>query len=383
MFIDVKRSRLERIFPLPTRIDDNGVGSFDTSGVEHDACFIEVREHDRFDLSRISNNDKELTKFDIWERKLLDFSLRNSLLNLSVRRRAVQFISFDINRIEDHLQDGNEYCITSKPNVEFVIDTEENFVRSKIYEQLHELVLNDIEHRLLHTFLPENETRSVLKNIYRAARNAVEETGANSLFLAIGALRWFETDRSVVPRYAPLLLLPVEMVYKKGNYYIRTRDEDISLNITLLEFLRQNYDITINGLDPLPLDGSGVDVPLIFAIVRDALKTQKRWDVEEECVLGTFSFSKFLMWNDIHSHRAELQQSEIINSLVANRLTWTPAPVASDLKDIDMNVSPIDTALPVPVDSSQMAAVIEGATATLSFFTDLRAPANRRQSPTS
>lgn len=360
MFIDVKRSRLERIFPLPMRIDENGVGSFDTSGVEHDACLIEVREHDRFDLSRISGNDKELTKFDIWERKLLDFSLRNSLLNLSVRRRAVQFISFDINRIEDHLQDGKEYCITYKPNVEFVIDTEENFVRSKLYEPLHELVSNDIEHRLLHTFLPENETKSVLKNIYRAARNAVEETGANSLFLAIGALRWFETERSSVPRYAPLLLLPVEMVYKKGNYYIRTRDEEISLNITLLEFLRQNYDITIDGLNPLPLDGSGVDVPLIFAIVRDALKTQKRWDVEEECVLGTFSFSKFLMWNDIHSHRAELQQSEIINSLVANRLTWTPAPVASDLKDIDMNVSPIDTALPVPVDSSQMAAVIEG-----------------------
>lgn len=360
MFIDVKRSRLERIFPLPMRIDENGVGAFDTSGVEHDACLIEVREHDRFDLSRISGNDKELTKFDIWERKLLDFSLRNSLLNLSVRRRAVQFISFDINRIEDHLQDGKEYCITSKPNVEFVIDTEENFVRSKLYEPLHELVSNDIEHRLLHTFLPENETKSVLKNIYRAARNAIEETGANSLFLSIGALRWFETDRSSVPRYAPLLLLPVEMVYKKGNYYIRTRDEEISLNITLLEFLRQNYDITIEGLNPLPLDGSGVDVPLIFAIVRDALKTQKRWDVEEECVLGTFSFSKFLMWNDIHSHREELRQSEIINSLVANRLTWTPTPVASDLKDIDMNVSPIDTALPVPVDSSQMAAVIEG-----------------------
>ena len=360
MFIDVKRCRLERILPLPSRIENNGSWSFESSGVGHDSCVIDVKEHDRYDLSRLSTLKRELTKFDIWERKLLDFSLRNSLLNLSLRRRAIQFISFDIDRIEDHLQDGNEYCITSKPDFESIFDLSDSLVKSKLYESLHKLILNDIEHHLLHTFLTESETRSVLKNIYRAARNAIEETGANSLFLAIGTLRWYETEQSTIPRYAPLLLLPVEMVYKKGNYYIRTRDEDISLNITLVEYLRQNHGITINGLDPLPLDDSGVDVPLIFAVIRDALKAQKRWDVEEECLLGTFSFSKFLMWNDIHNHRDQLRQNCIISSLMSNRLTWTPDPVASVLKDIDTCVSPIDTALPVPADSSQMAAVLEG-----------------------
>lgn len=360
MFIDVKRCRLERILPLPARVESNGTWEFDTAGVEHDLCVIDVKEHDRYDLSRIAATNRQLTKFDIWERKLLDFSLRNSLLNLSLRRRAIQFISFDVNRIEDHLQDGKEYCITSKPNVEFPFDTSKSLVRSKLHASLHDLIINDIEHHMLHTFLPEGETKSVLKNIYRAARNTIEETGANSLFLAIGTLRWFETEHSTTPRYAPLLLLPVEMVYKKGNYYIRTRDEEISLNITLMEFLRQNYDITIKGLNPLPTDESGVDVPLIFAIIRDALKEQKRWDVEEECLLGTFSFSKFLMWNDIHSHRDLLIQNKIIGSLVANRLTWTPTPLAQGLEDIDRRISPADTALPVPVDSSQMAAVIEG-----------------------
>ncbi|MDE6339908.1 MAG: DUF4011 domain-containing protein, partial [Muribaculaceae bacterium] len=228
MFIDVKRSRLERILPLPARVENNGIWTFETSGIDHDSCEIEVKEHDRYDLSRISANNKELTKFDIWERKLLDFSLRNSLLNISLRRRAVQFISFEINRIEDHLQDGNEYCILPKPNVELSFETDGNLVRSKLYETLHDLILNDIEHHLLHTYLPEGETRSMLKNIYRAARNAIEETGANSLFLSVGTLRWFETEQSTTPRYATLLLLPVEMVYKKGNYFIRTRDEEIS-----------------------------------------------------------------------------------------------------------------------------------------------------------
>lgn len=360
MFIDVKRSRLERIRPLPGRIEQNGTWTFETSGIEHDTCITDVEEHDRYDLSRISASNKELTKYDIWERKLLDFSLRNALLNLSLHRRAIQFISFDIHKIEDYLQNGHEYCIMPKPNVDIQLDNSERLIRSKLHEQLRELIANDVEHHLLHTFLPDGETNSTLKNIYRSARNSIEETGANSLFLAIGTLRWFETDHSTTPRYAPLLLLPVEMVYKKGNYFIRTRDEEITLNITLIEFLRQNYDITISGLSPLPLDESGVDVSLIFAIIRDALKDQKRWDVEEECLLGTFSFSKFLMWNDVHSHRELLSNNDIISSLVANRLTWTPNSVASNLQDIDVRLSPVDTAIPVAVDSSQMAAVLEG-----------------------
>ncbi|MDE6551387.1 MAG: DUF4011 domain-containing protein [Muribaculaceae bacterium] len=327
----------------------------DKERADHD-----VNETDLYDLTKITANGKTLTKFDIWERKLLDFSLRNTLLNLSLRRRAVQFISFDVNRIEDHLQDGDEYRITSKPDAELQFGPTDHLLRSKRYEELHELITNDIEHHILHTFLPEPDSKGVLKNIYRAARNATEESGANPLFLAVGTLRWYESEQSTTPRHAPLLLLPVEMVYKKSNYYIRTREEEITLNITLMEFLRQNFDININGLSPLPLDASGVDVPLIFSIVREAIKHQTRWDIEEECLLGIFSFSKFLMWNDIHNNREALARNEIINSLASNRLTWTPDKPASTVDEIDRKVSPADIALPVDVDSSQMAAVIEG-----------------------
>lgn len=360
LFIDVKRSRLECIRPLPMRIESDGRWLPDTEGVGHDDCIINVKEHDRYDLSKLVDNKRELTKFDIWERKLLDFSLRNQLLNISLRRRAIQFISFDIDRIEDHLQDGLEYVILPKPEMEFRLDTTQRLVRSKLLApQLGKLISNDIEHYRLHTYHPQGETTEVTKNIYRAARNAIEETGANSLFLAIGTLRWYENQLSDTPRYAPILLLPVEMVRKKGNYYIRTRDEEITLNITLVEFLRQNYDIRFQGLTPLPKDKHGVDVKLIFAIIRDALHGQKRWDIEEECILGTFSFSKFLMWNDIHSHRKQLMQNDIISSLASNRLTWIPESVTKDLKDIDASVSPTEIALPVAVDSSQMTAVIE------------------------
>lgn len=358
LFIDLRRCRLEHFLPLPVRVEKDGVWNIQ-DGVEHDGCEVDVKEHDRYDLSRLDKSQHELTRFDIWDRKLLDLSLRNSLLNLSLHRRAIQFISFDVNRIEDFLQQGDEFCLLPKMDSAIKSESEERLHRSKLLENWHELVSQDILHHRLHSYCGEAESQGILKNIYRAARNAIEETGANSLFLAIGALRWYETPTSATPRFAPLLLLPVEMVYKKGKYYIRTRDEEITLNITLIEFLRQIHNITIPGLDPLPKDASGVDVPLIFAAVRDALKDQKNWDVEEECILGTFSFSKFLMWNDVHNNRHKLLENDIVSSLVANRLTYQPTGIATDLKAYDSSTPPTDVTLPMAADSSQLAAILE------------------------
>ena len=358
LFIDIRRCRLEQIRPLPQFTKNNDTWEISQEGVTHDECVLNVKEHSRFDLSKIMDSKHEITKMDIWERKLLDFSLRNSMLNLYLRQKAIQFISFDVGLIEDYLQDGEEYIIAAKPNVALRIVEEERLVRSKLLPELHELITNDIKHHTLHTYQTEAETRSTLKNIYRSSINAIEETGANALYLAIGTLRWFETNVSEKPHYAPILMLPVEMVYKKGDYYIRTRDEEIALNITLIEFLRQNFDINIPGINPLPKDEHGVDVQKIFAIIREVLKNKRRWDVEEECILGIFSFNKFLMWNDIHNHRQELLENDVVRSLVEQKLVFTPKQIESDLKNKDKVVKPSKLALPVPIDSSQMAAVM-------------------------
>ena len=359
MMIDVKRCRLENYRPMPCRVLADGCWVLD-KGVEHDSCSIDIKECSRYDLSNIKViGARELSRMDIWERKLLDFSLRNNMLNLYLRQKAIQLISFDVDKLEDQLQDGREFRIIEKPDVDLKFDDSDRLVHSRLYPSLQPLVVDDLAHDMLHTYHTEAETKNTLKNIYRAARNAIEETGANSLFLAIGTLRWYENEVSQTPRYAPILMLPVEMVYKKGGYFIRTRDEDIMLNVTLTELLRQNYGIEVPVLSNLPKDAHGVDVQLIFTMLRDALREQKRWDVEEECILGVFSFSKFLMWNDIHNHRKELLENKVIESLVAQRLTWQPDPLTSTLREKDKQMRPDELALPVAVDSSQMAAVFE------------------------
>lgn len=267
MFIDIARCRLEGIISLPTRLSEGGKWKLaPEEAPKHTACAIEATHRTRYDLDRAYDDKTEVNKLDIWERKLLDFSLRNNFLNLSVRSRAIQFISFDVASIEDYLQENTEYCIHPIPEGVVRVDREERLLRSSMISSLEPLILNDItRQKLLHTYYAEDETQLVLKNIYRHARTTREETGANPLYLAIGLLRWYEKKNSPRARYAPLLLLPVDLVYKRGRYYIRKRDEEISLNITLIEYIRQTYGIRIKGIDPLPRDEHGVDVPLIFA----------------------------------------------------------------------------------------------------------------------
>ena len=98
---------------------------------------------------------------------------------------------------------------------------------------------------------------------------AKQENGVSSLYFAVGLLRWFEPEVKE-PHYAPLVLVPVEMVRKSANqgYAFHMREEESHFNLTLLEMLRQNYNIDIGGLEPLPLDDHGVDIKRIFATVR-------------------------------------------------------------------------------------------------------------------
>lgn len=361
-FIDVHRCRLEGIIALPTRVSQGGHWQLaPETAPQHDSCSIELYQRTQYDLdSAYESAGKETTKFDLWERKLLDFSLRNNLLNISLRSRGVQFISFDLPHFEDSLQDQVEYAIHGLPDLVQRATTDERLFRSAAYPQLAPLILDDLQsQRFLHTYLSEEDSQRALRLIYRAARTTREETGANPLYLAIGLLRWYEKKNSPTARHAPILLLPVELIYKRGRYFLRKRDEELTLNITLIEYLRQIHGITIPGLDPLPQDDHGADVGRIFAQIRDALKEQSKWDIEEECVLGTFSFSKFLMWNDLHLHRDKLLQHPVIASLVAGSLQWQPQAIHTDLSQEDKQLLPEQIALPVPTDSSQLAAVLE------------------------
>lgn len=300
------------------------------------------------------------TKQMIWERKLLDFSLRNNLLNTRLGRRVVPFISFGIEHLEDHLQNGEDYHITPSPFTKLEPNDDGMYNSRQQAPDYEDYVSDMINSNKIASYLTETELLNALKYIYRTARTSFEENGANSLFLALGMLRWYENSKSEQPRYAPILLMPVDIIRRSGtNYIIRKRDEDVILNITLVELLKQSFKISLDALKNLPKDEGGVDVKRVFDHVSNAIAEQKRWEVIEESMLGLFSFNKFVMWNDIHTNADKLKDNVIVASLIEQRDKQDVDIKGVDARNIDKESAPMDFAIPLDVDSSQMEAVVE------------------------
>lgn len=354
LFVDIHRCRLEGIQP----ISESNVNEWDNEGVDHSHATTKVNDTLKIDIKDTSS--EPLTREQIWERKLLDISLRNNLINLKLGRRALPFISFRIDQVEDFLQDGRSYHIIPNPQDKIINPNGQGIYDSRQYkEEYQAIVTENLKLGRLSSYLNSTELEQRLKFFYRESRNSLEENGANTLFLAIGILKWFETEKSRQARYAPILLLPVEIIRLSNNdYIIRTRDEDIMFNTTLAEMLKQNFHVTIPDINHLPEDENGCDVLRILTIVRSRIMHIQRWDVLEESMLGLFSFSKFVMWNDVHSNFDLMRDNPIIKALLSNG-TWQEDENPVDISHYDEDCSPSDNAIPIDVDSSQLEAVLE------------------------
>ncbi len=362
-FVDVKQARLgNSIRPIPQRkYDAEGRLEKLPESEEQDKTTWSAPEEIDIAEKDESEGPVKHSKQRIWQNKLLNMTLRNSLLNFRPTGKSIQLICNDLGTLEDALAAKEEFKI-----VEFFDgrkkEIEDNFISIAKDADVDSLLNHEFQNKRLRTFMGQKETEDKILALYRAARVSLEENGSNTLYLALGFLKWYETDLSERALYAPLVLLPLEIVRKSARqgFVIRERDEEPQFNITLLEKLRGEYNLVINGLDPLPLDQSGLDIKKIFATVRHAVKNKKRWDVVDYAFIGQFSFSQYIMWNDIGQRSDELSKNKIVKGLIDGVLPET-LPELVEAETLDDSFKPSDLAIPLSADSSQMAAICSAA----------------------
>jgi hypothetical protein len=172
----------------------------------------------------------------------------------------------------------------------------------------------------LQTRLTSAGLQKKLLDLYYDARTLEEEQGVNILFLALGTLRWIDPNNPTAVRYAPLVLIPVEL--ERGNaaekFKLRARHEDFSANLSLHAYLER-----IHGLKfPMFEAGDDFDPSNYAAAVTDAVSAKASWSVQEDdIVLGFFSFAKFLMYRDLDPQNwpagAKLSEHSLIRPLVS------------------------------------------------------------------
>lgn len=364
--IDIRRARISAVRPLPLRV----LGMDGAWAIESDAAGertpgpAEPHAAIAPELLDIVERPQEaktitLTKQKVWERRLLDLSLRNSLLHLRMGKSSIPLLCNQLGELEDALSERDEFQVLPRPS-----DWMGEERSTALYQQAHadgpldKMMKEEFSQRRLRADLPEPELNARMVHIYRSARTAMEENGANTLFLAMGLMKWYESGASQAARYAPLVLVPIDILRKSSRqgYVIRERDEEANINVTLLEMLKQDFGLDIGGLEPLPRDEKGIDLKRIFTVFRHAVMQFPRWDVVESAYLGLFSFSQFVMWNDIRNRAEELAGNRIVASLMDGKLAWSPPPLPGVTGQLDEQ--PIDAALlPISADGSQLAAI--------------------------
>jgi hypothetical protein len=172
----------------------------------------------------------------------------------------------------------------------------------------------------LQTELTAEGLQKRLTALYYEAREVEEEQGVNVLYLALGFLKWFETATSEVERFAPLILLPVELNREgaRDRFKLKARDEDLSTNISLRVWLAEQHSIQLPELpdtdDWMPSE--------YFAHLAAAIGNADRWAVlGSEIALGFFSFNKFLLWRDLDSknwpNAGALLDHKVLKTLLA------------------------------------------------------------------
>lgn len=354
MLVDVKRSRGSGIRPFNemNEIQDTNVLAQRDKEIKDQQVQVDIKEY------LASQPQKEFTRIQTWERKLLDMSLRNPLISVRTNKSAIQLMVSDLHLIEDALDDGKEFQVLPAPEDLILPSDYQGLYDISKASQYTTLMQSEFKSKRFRTLLNAQKTEEALKHLYRASRTSIEENGTNTLYLALGFLKWYENDISEKARYAPLILIPIEIIRKsiKTGYVIRERDEDVLFNETLLELLKQDFKLEINGLSSLPLDEHGVDLNLVFQIVRQAIKGQKRWNVLELGLIGLFSFKQFVMWNDLRNRSDDLAKNHVVKSLMDGSLSWEVKDVLADVK-YDYDYKPIDMALPMDIDSSQLQAL--------------------------
>jgi len=348
LFADVRAARNMGILPLPLRVLTSTGYVIDSETV----CSVRVPGRlgstDDIDI----NKPVRVDKHTIWERKLLDLSLRNDLINIHPKDGIIQLASAASENVAAILEDGASFDVYGIPSGWSGAMDEGGLYREIApNDPMYSFVINETRDIRLHSYKEEEETISQLCGISKEAGRFLEESGANTLYLTVGALKWLDEDGK--RHVAPILLYPVETPRNARTF--KWTGEDVMVNLTLLEMLRQSHSITVPGLETLPEENGHIDARRVMNTIRRAVMDKKGWDVEDLMFFGVFSFNKFIIWNDIHAHWKMLDSHPAVSSFIEGRLK---------LKDVLPPEGPVDDMCPaasvlqpISADSSQLLAI--------------------------
>ncbi len=309
-----------------------------------------------------------LSQLEISRLELLDLGMRNKLLN----HRTLKSKGIDVQDERPH--ELYRILVTEGRRMSFVPIPEEEETAADQLELAAALGQPDEEDLSEDEALPDRHTDNKLQtshssadlqkrllNTYYEARTYIEEQGVNTLFLALGMLKWYEAPSSDQVRLAPLVLVPIELdrTSVRAKFRIAYNGDEIGENLSLRAKLESDFGLVMPDFP----DAEDLDLQAYFDAVSHRIQDRDRWEIDREAIaLAFFSYIKLLMFEDLDPDKwpedEKPQDHSVLRGLLTDGFDQEPLDLAGE-RLIDEIVSPAEANQVLDADSSQTLAIHE------------------------
>ena len=343
------------------------------------------------------NDSLALNSLGRIRQRLVDTSARNRLVHCRLdRKQVVRLVDELPDQVYERLSDGKPFDMSPvpAPSHQELLDEgylvydeitgeclKNSYPNADVWARRHQI---DTDYDLpsgtsdiinlghaddkLQTLLFPEELNTRLDKLRQLSTTAMEESGTNVLYLALGFLEWYESPSSRTPRLSPLFVVPVDLsrgrqVSSNGlrTYRIKLRDDGLLDNVSLSQRMLQDFGLNMPKLE----DDSQPEQ--YFEAVRQIMKhMDPRWKVRRYAALCLLDFTKQLMYEDLDPSRwpadSNLADHPLLQQFLADgdgaqendTLSTLPEHLIDKLPDIHSEFPLIHEA-----DSSQHSALID------------------------
>lgn len=245
--------------------------------------------------------------------KLLDLTGRNRLINFRhTPGKSLQFVECQLNDLYQKLVEGSSKASLNivalpEPLKRDWIEKNGRLQRPEIREWasannipvVYDLDPNatyeDVNVRAL---LYPDDLAKHCRKIEREANLAIEETGANMLFLVLGFLEYPDQRTSDKLFQAPLISIPVALQKREvagiQQFSMSFTGDEIAENLSLREKLKNDY-----GLILPTLNEDEIEVDEYLNEIRKVIKNYPEFSIKRRASLCLLSFSNMLLVRDL------------------------------------------------------------------------------------
>jgi very-short-patch-repair endonuclease len=214
---------------------------------------------------------------------------------------------------------------------------------------------------------PDEEARKDAVRRARAVRNRAqehfEERGLETLYLACGLATWTNPRTAATPR-APVLLVPARLAPRgaaQDDFEVSITG-DLEVNPTLLAMLQSEFDVACDPEELMVAAGmegaidTQEELDIAYRWLSDHAASVPGFAVESRLVLGTFSYAKLPMVNDLEGAVEAILEHDLISALAGDEAARAAVRErhATEVQPTDPNhIPPPDEFLVLDADASQ------------------------------